>query len=215
LGSACQEVKKPAALLRHRWPLQCLNGPVRQDVTQPLHSLASVCDALASVNSPEVLDDVIYQWDAGVVAVMTKLYSEPGSESKHSLATLLAAAEQRYPITAADGGAKANPRGSQPTETISLNVRVTAFMNERMEKLDRLPTLEEIRQIFPGEIGPDSTFYRNNPWFKTIRAGLREVLKQTREATKGHKNISEDEEGVTDSVDAALPAPNYYQDEED
>jgi hypothetical protein len=96
-------------------------------------------------------------------------------------------------------------------EPLSLSARITAFMTDRANKVGRLPTLSELRKVFPGEIGHDATFYRNNRWYPTVRKGLKIVLRQRHAPTKGHRST----DGSSGDVDAALDAPDYHADEDD
>jgi hypothetical protein len=94
-------------------------------------------------------------------------------------------------------------------EQVTLSGRVMGFFIDRTKKLGRVPTLDEVRQAFPGEIGPDSTFYRNNPWYKEIRFAARRMLSQ-HEPPPGHQNAAEDGGGV----DGVWKTPDYHGDEE-
>jgi hypothetical protein len=95
------------------------------------------------------------------------------------------------------------------SEQLGLKARIICFLTDRAEKLRRLPQFNEVRQAHSGEIGPASTFYRKNPWYKIVRAAISENLRQN-SLPRGHRNAAEDGGGV----DAEMEAPDYYCDEE-
>lgn len=96
-------------------------------------------------------------------------------------------------------------------DQLTLRARVSAFITDRAEALHRLPTLDEVYSAFPqDDLGARATFYRNNPWYKTIRAALQTML-QNAPPQQGHRINSRDETPGT--VDASVPAPQYHRDE--
>jgi hypothetical protein len=96
-----------------------------------------------------------------------------------------------------------------PIEQISLSGRVTTFLAERVQATGRLPTLKKVREAFSELEKADATFYRNNPWYTTARAALKQQLHE--EPRRGHQDV--DDDGNPVSADASMAAPDYYQDE--
>ena len=96
-------------------------------------------------------------------------------------------------------------------EQLSLRARVAAFLLDRAQVLQRLPTLEEVFQAFPNDdLGSRSSFYRRNPWYTTLRAATKKTL-QDDAPRKGHRNASDDDNAG--ELDARVDAPEYHRDE--
>lgn len=105
---------------------------------------------------------------------------------------------------------QSKPNQSEPkrpnSDQVSLEARVTAFLTDRAKVLGRIPTLDQVRTAFPGEIKPTSTFYRKNPWYKIFRSALEKSLSQFDPPIEGHRNAEEDGGGV----DAVFEDADYH-----
>jgi hypothetical protein len=111
---------------------------------------------------------------------------------------------------ASNGEAASTPKAVSD-EQLSLTARVTAFLADRAKETGKVPTLKDVRRAFPGEIDPDATFYRNNPWSTQVRAGLMRSHK-AESPLKGHRNITD--KGKPGVIDASIDPPDYFADED-
>jgi hypothetical protein len=101
----------------------------------------------------------------------------------------------------------------QPNEQVRLKARGTAFLGDPVAETGKLPTLKEVRKVFPGELEEsDTTFYRKNPWYKQIRLALRKsYMGDTPNA--GFRTKTDDDD--VGKVDAYMKAPKLRSEQED
>lgn len=96
-------------------------------------------------------------------------------------------------------------------EQLSLKARIIAFLGDAAERTGQIPTFEDVERVFGDEIEPRSTFYKNNPWFKTVKKALRDTMTNDpppvaiRNASDGRNSAS---------IDAQVDAPDFFQDED-
>jgi hypothetical protein len=112
-----------------------------------------------------------------------------------------------------EGRPAARAGGTALRDQLTLRARVAAFLTDRAQTLQRIPTWKEVVKAFPDDnLGSRATFYRKNPWYADVRAACKQILGHDA-PQKGHRDAGED--GGLGDVDGLVDAPDYYRDDAD